>query len=148
MTHARTSIRNAVVAALIAASVAEGRVYAGRRRRLPNSRFPMLIVRSDSESSSIVELRDLYERTLRLEVMVLTRNATGDDDGTEETSADRLAEDVEAVLVDGAIAGAHAIELVSTQINDLSDGDARFTGATLTYQIRYLTAEGQPGTAL
>ncbi len=135
MTHARTEIREAVVARLTGLPTTGARVYAGRTRPLEARHQPTLLVYTVNEQSgrAIEGNPASLGRTLTLLVEGrVSHNAVPDD------LLDVIASEVEAMLRDCEDdLGVLDIMLQSTAIEVSTDGDRHIGEINLVFAIRY-----------
>ena len=142
MSHARETIRDAVVTAVTGLTITGAKVYPSRVFPLADENLPGLLVYTSNE--------DIDEEEGKLAKLQF-RNQTVIIEGYDKLSAglddqlDDIAEDVEAAMFG---AGFSTIDLLSTE-TDIEDGLEQPVGKiTLTFLVQYITAEGAPGTAL
>lgn len=116
MTLPRTTIRDAVVAALKAANTAAGsRVYPSRLRPLRSTDYPCLLVYTRREVENLYSKDDDHLAVLQFVVQACT---TGNEGETMEKAVDALCEDVRAVMLDDAALAANwlGINSMTTEI--------------------------------
>jgi hypothetical protein len=152
MSHVRTQIRNAVVAALAGLPTTQGRVFSGRTHPLGKVHLPTLLIYATEEVSDADTMGSapILLRTLTLSVegraVTVGPNAARD---IEET-LDRIAAEVEAKIVaDPSLDGlTKEITLTATRINAQSPGESHAGEVRMEYRVLYRTAENAPATAV
>ncbi|KRR16867.1 hypothetical protein [Bradyrhizobium retamae] len=135
MTHARTEIRNAVVARLTGLPTTASRVYHGRTRPLEANHQPTLLIYTVNEQSGrpIEGNPASLGRTLLLVVEGRVSHASVPDD-----LLDVIASEVEAKLRNAEDAlDVFDIMLQSTTIEVRADGNRHLGEINLVYVIRY-----------
>lgn len=144
MTHARKSLRDAVVAAVTGLTTTGARVFATHSERLVASEadLPCLLVyyAADTEQSEHDSDENL-SRQVRIVVRALVKEATGAED-----VLDAIAEDVES-SVPRTVGGALDCIPVSTKVTFPTDaGDAEIASIAIEFLVWYRTQIGNPGT--
>ena len=142
MTHARTAIRDSVVAKVSGLSTTGGRVYPSRTFPLSDENIPGLIVYTDFEGIDETEgkISKLQFRNLQIVVEGYAKLIAGLDD-----QLDTIAEEVEEALFDGSIA---VFDLISTEHNIAEGAEQPVGKITMTFSVQYRTEEGIPGIAI
>lgn len=142
MSHARETIRDAVVTAVTGLTTTGTRVYPSRVYPFDDDNLPGLLVFTSYEEIDEEEgkLAQLQFRNQTVIVEGYDKLSAGLDD-----KLDDIAEEVETAMF---AVGFNTIDLLSTE-TDFEDGIEQPVGKiTLTFRLQYLTAEGAPGTAL
>ena len=124
MSHKRTSIRNAVVAALTGLTTTGSRVYASRLRPLAATDLPAILVSTGAED--LPDEAWLYgnagiKRTLAMRLDVMVKAASGYED-----TADTILAEIEAVLfatpTHNRLGGlVHSVSLASIEDPEMDD---------------------------
>ena len=151
MTHHRRVIREAVVAALIAASTAAGsRVYDHPYN--DRKTFPALVVEdlganfSDgnvTEAQAFMDLNGSVERRYRFVVIAEIQQSD-----TAARERDDLVAEVEATLTITSITGCKSISPVLYQASDGNSGDKPIRRGLQVFEAYYITAAGDPATPI
>lgn len=150
MSHMRRTIREAVVATLIAASTAAGsRVFDHPYN--PRKTFPALVVEdvganfSDGNVTEVQDFQDLnanVERRYRF--AVIAEVAQGADAAADR---DDLIAEVEVAIAASAIAGVLGpIRPVAYQAADNNDGEVPIRRGLQVFEATYVTPLGDPST--
>ena len=146
--HVRTSVRQAIVAALIAGGTDAGaHVFDSRVTALQRTELPALVVRTPSESQSNLTMGApvaVMQRAARLEIeAVVAQN-----DGYAE-ALDRLIAQVETLIAANCFA-ASAKQIYPTDYQEIgdADGDVITVKGTQAFQVFYNTSQAAPGIAL
>lgn len=145
MPHVRATIRNAVVAALIAANTAAGtRVYAHRVDPLDAAKLPALTVEAMDEDIQIeVQGRPaiVVQRNLRLRVTACVKTTPDD--------LDNLLAQVETCMANSqSIGGAKIIEIGSLRGDVSGDLQRPLYQGSQAFLVTYYTSQANPGAAL
>jgi hypothetical protein len=145
MTHARTQIRQAVVALLAGNTAAGSRVYASRVHPLDDPKLPALCVFSPQESmgNPTMQRPRTQQRTLQLVIEGYVK-ARGDIDA----EADTLALEVEKIIgADPTLGGLVKDAMLDTTSTQLSgEGERPVAIITLTFAVLYCVKENAPQT--
>lgn len=152
MTHARRTIREAVVGTLIAASTAAGaRVY--DHPYSPRKTFPALVVEdvganfSDgnvTESQTQLDVAGIhFERRYRFAVIAEIQQS---DQAARER--DDLTAEVEIAVAAASIAGVQSINPIAYQAADSNEGDKPIRRGLQVFEAIYITAAGDPATPI
>lgn len=150
MAHARSTIRAAIVAALIAAATTAGsRVYTEERiTALAESELPAIRVATLDEGAERTAFgggraSTLIERSLTLSVTWISRTPSG-----YVNAADDACAQIEIALANLIGSGIKDIVPVRTQF-DLDDtADKPLYTAAITVAVSYITTQGSPATTL
>lgn len=140
MPHERTSIREAVVAQLVAGStVAAARVYGSRLKPVTEAELPAILVYTDSETvdpASAISSPRWLKRTLELTVEGLARVAED-----LQTTLDDLALEIETAMDSDLEFGETAFSsaLASSEIGMKVDGNQPIGMVRLVYNVVYET---------
>jgi hypothetical protein len=146
MSHARTQIRNAIIALLSVLPSTAGRVFASRVYPLEESRLPGLLIYSENETSALVTLSPpmISERSLTLRIEAVAESVSGLDD-----TLDQICLEVETALSGEALEPlARSIALTATTITIEGTSDQPTGTAEMTFEVIYQTAAGAPDVAL
>ena len=137
MAHARTQIRNAVVAALTGLSTTGARVHASRMR--PTDALPALLITTDAE---VIE-QGAQRRQMRTMDIVVRGLAKGGD-GVDDT-LDQIALEVETAMQSSAIAALAAPCVLSRVDIEFDDALEKPVGmVVIAYRAVYFTQAGAP----
>lgn len=142
MSHARKTIRDAVVSAVTGLTTTGTRVYPSRVFPLSDENLPGLLVYTSLEEINEEEGKQAQLQFRNLDIVVegYDKLTAGLDD-----KLDTIAGEVENALFG---AGFATFDLLTTE-TDFEDGIEKPVGKiTLTFRAQYITAEGAPGTAL
>jgi|SRR6185312_12928424 len=137
MTHARTNLRNAVIAALIGSDVAGSRVYSNRSNVVDEASLPAINVVTLPETSTQRDLNSsAYMRKLTLNIEL---KASDVNDVLVADVVDNFAETIEAAMAaDPTFAGmATNVALTGTNFTKEIAGDIPIGVLTLNYQATY-----------
>lgn len=147
MSHVRTTIRQAVVATLIAASTAAGsRVFDHPYN--PRKTFPALVVEdlganfSESnitEAQAFMDLNGNVERRYRFAVIAEIQQS----DAAAAERDDLIAE-VEVALFAASIDGVQTLSLIDYQSGDDNTGDKPIRRGLQIFEALYVTPAGDP----
>jgi hypothetical protein len=146
VTHARTAIRQALVAALAAGGTSAGaRVYDTPTD--VRTAWPALVVEDLGETQSALTLPGgsarRVERRLLLEVTAELQQVSG-----YAAARDALVADVEAVAVGATLPGAKQI-IPAGYAPDLSNaGERPIVVGRQRFEVLYVTTQGDPSTTL
>lgn len=144
MSHYRSTLREAIRAALVAADTTAGaRVF--KNPTDDRTRFPALVIEDDGESQRaltmpagtdrVIERR--YSFTVRAEV----QQVAGYDD-----ARDTLAAEVESSLAAaGVVSGVKAITPAGCDFSQDNGGERPIAVATQRFEALYFTTQGAPG---
>lgn len=146
MIHARTAIRQALVAALAAGGTAAGaRVY-----DTPSdvrTAWPALVVDDLGEMQSAVTLPGgpgrRVERRLTLEVTAELQQVSG-----YATARDSLAADVEVIAVNATLPGVKQIVPAGYQPDLSNNGERPIVVGRQRFEVLYVTTQGDPSTTI
>ena len=145
MSHARTQIRQAVVAMLTGNTAAGSRVYTSRVYPLDDPKLPALLVFTPQESMGNPSMQRprTQQRTPQLVIEGYVK-ARGD----IEAEADALAVEVEKIIGADPTLGGRVKDtmLDSTSIQLSGDGEKPVAVITLTFAVLYCTKENAPET--
>lgn len=145
MSHARTQIRQAVVALLNGNTEAGNRVFSSRVHPLDDAKLPALLVYTPQENigERSMQRPRTQQRQLQLAVEGYLK-ARGDIDA----EADALALDVEQLIAaDPTLAGlVKDITLESTATQLSGEGERPVAVITLTFAVLYCVKENAPQT--
>jgi hypothetical protein len=146
--HRRKEIRDDFVTALTGLAISGTNVFASRVMPMDDDTIPGLTVYTgaeeiDGEGGS--RFARVQERALEIHVEAYDKLASGVDD-----SLDAMIAEVEAaILVVGNIPSASNVDLVSIDEPDIDDGLEKPVGKVkMTFRVQYLTADGDPTTAI
>jgi hypothetical protein len=152
VTHARTQVRNAVIAALTGLASTGARVYAGRTRSLGAAHAPALLVYA-RETASAADSRPPRKLAHTLTLFVEGRVARAAASATEDVSR-ALENDLDQVELEVAAAiGADPtlgglvkdIMLVRSTLSTQAPGERHEGEVRLEFRVEYRTAETAPG---
>lgn len=154
MTHVRTQIREAAVAALRGGPLCGANVFAGRTWPLGRAQLPALLVYTrDERSSRSARSSAAQNRLERLVELVVEAQAQAAADSPDiEAGMDAL-----AAFVENRIAGAATIELGrlvfdvvldSTRTDFSQEGEVKPGTIRLTFLATYHTPDNDPETTL
>lgn len=145
MSHARTQIRQAVVAMLTGNTAAGNRVFTSRVYPLDNPKLPALLVSTPQENMGNPSMQRprTQQRTPQLVIEGYVK-ARGD----IEAEADALAVQVEQIIgADPALGGRVKDTMLDSTVIRLSgDGETPVAIITLTFAVLYCTKENAPQT--
>lgn len=145
MSHARTQIRQAVVALLTGHTAAGSRVYTSRVYPLDDPKLPALLVSTPQESmgNPTMQRPRTQQRTPQLVIEGYVK-ARGD----IEAEADALAVEVEKIIGADPTLGGRVKDtmLDSTAIQLSGDGEKPVAVITLSFAVLYYTKENAPQT--
>lgn len=145
MSHARTQIRQAVVALLNGNTEAGNRVFSSRVHPLDDAKLPALLVYTSQENvgERSMQRPRTQQRQLQLAVEGYLK-ARGDIDA----EADALALEVEQLIAaDPTLAGlVKDISLESTSTQLSGEGEKPVAVITLTFAVLYCVKENAPQT--
>ena len=141
MTHARTTIVDAVVSAVTGLSITGANVFRGRA--LPITTASALVVYARSESA------DYENASMAAEVMrVIDLRVVGylDDRDNLEAALDTVSEEVEKAIYSDSGLGAlvQGVELSDTEIEVEAENDGRHGSIDVGFLLYYRAAEGSP----
>lgn len=145
MTHVRTQIRDAVVAALTGLSTTGSRVYAGRSRPAAKDTDPFLLVYGTQETSEPAAIGVdpilMHELMVRVEGRALASTAAA-----IENTLDQIALEVEPAITRNSALGhlTRSVILVGTRIAVESPGERHAGEVTMEFRIVYRTRESSP----
>lgn len=135
MTHARTEIREAVVARLTGLPTTGNRVYHGRTRPLAESHEPTLLIYATSEQSSRPTEGNPASLGRTLQLIVEGRTSTP---SVPDDLLDVIASEVEGALRDAEDdLDVFDVMLSGTAIEVKSDGQRHLGEINLVFLIRY-----------
>lgn len=142
MIHARTAIRQALVAALAAGGTAAGaRVY-----DTPSdvrTTFPALVVLDLGESQAAVTMPGgasrLIERQCRLQVVAELQQVSG-----YAAARDALIADVEAIAVNATLPGIKSIVPAGYEPDLSNNGERPIVVGRQLFDVTYITTQGDP----
>lgn len=135
MTHARTEIRNAVVACLTGLPTTGDRVYAGRTRPLKAEHQPTLLVYTVNEQSQ--RPMDGNPAALGRSLVLVVEGRVSEAEPPDDL-LDVIAAEVEAKLSDAEdVLDAFDIMLQSTAVEVNSNGERHLGEINLVFIIRY-----------
>lgn len=141
--HARTSIRQAFIARLCGATVAEARVYDSRIYSLAKQALPAIIVFSDHEDvvTDTISFPRSQSRTLRLTVQCYTKN-----NNAVTTEIDALTLQVEQLIMADSRIGGLVLDckLESIAISFNNEGEKPVSVASLIFVVSYRARENNP----
>lgn len=146
MIHARTAIRQALVAALAAGGTAAG----SRAHDTPSdtrTTFPALTVEDVGELQAATTLPGgpgrIVERRLRLQVTSELQQTAG-----YAAARDSLVADVEVIAVNAVLPGAKSITPIGYQPDLSNIGERPIAVGRQLFEVIYLTTQGDPSTTL
>lgn len=146
MIHARTAIRQALVAALAAGGTAAG----ARVHDTPSdtrTAWPALVVEDVGESQTATSLPGgagrTIERRLLLDVTAELQQTTG-----YAAARDALLADVEAIAAATALPGAKAIAPIGYSPDLSNVGERPIAVGRQRFEVFYLTTQGNPASTL
>ena len=146
MNHARADIREAVVAALIAAGTTAGTNVDEEPYDLVET-FPHLSVDDDSETQEPMTMHATasvpLQRSYRFIVSAQVQQNT-----TASRARDQLLADVEACLAAAVLPGVQSIRPLSYQPAQRDEGQRRIRIGHQLFEAVYVTTQGDPSTAL
>lgn len=144
MTHVRTIIRNAAIAALTGLVTSGSRVYPSRLLPLRDTDLPCLLITTNDEEIDGADVHAvLFERQLTLSVRCAAKVS-----GVLDDTLDTMIAEVETAISAHVFVQAKSVSLKSIRI-DMDDSMDKPVGiAELSYVVTYYTAAGSPETAL
>lgn len=137
MPHKRQTIRDALVALLVAAGTNAGsRVYGSRETATSETELPVILVYTKDETavsrdlSSKTSIRSLNVK-IRIKCLV---------NGTVDDSLDTLADQIEAAIRGSISISGTALAAIyqNTEITFDSDGETESGVAELSYEVKYI----------
>jgi hypothetical protein len=144
MPHVRTSIRNAVVAALQAANTAAGsRVYPHRLDPLPHTKLPALSVSTHNEDVDIDVMgapAQVMARKLRLQIAAVNTSADACDD--------LIAQVEQCIAANQGAGGCRYIRPIAVRGDESGDQHQPLHESQMSFEALYYTSQANPGTAL
>lgn len=146
MAHARKQIRDAIVGELTGLATTGSRVFASRIYPLEQTDLPGLLVATESETVTQIDIGALQERTLTVKVEALAK-ATADLDN----ALDQICLEVEIALATLGATLAALTRAVSLQTTDLEydgSGAQPIGRASMVFLVTYFTQQAAPATAL
>ena len=144
MTHVRRSIREAVASAVTGLATTGARVYQSRIFTLRDADLPCLLINTDDEAISNVNLgSQVLERQLTLTVRCVAKATANLDD-----TLDQMIEEVEPALNSASFGGAKNLQLQGINVEMVDTLDKPAGVATLTFTATYYTAGHAPGVPL
>lgn len=143
MTHARTQIRQAVIALLAGNTSAGNHVYEARVYPIAEPKLPALLVYTKQES--ITDKTLTYPRTQQRTLM-LTVEAYVKANGNIDELADTLAKEVEEQIASNSTLNnlVKDISLDTTETQFSDQGEKPIAVAVLTFAVNYLVKENAP----
>lgn len=145
MSHARTSIRKAVVAALQATATAGGNVIDGRTDKLTPQDLPALKVSVREQVEPMGSIGRFEQRNVDIFVQIFARNSEFVSDTLDDVSAEVELAVVGAGTLGGVVKGAPAFVSYEPLF---APGDAPLGEAVMRFTAMYVTQAGQPGVNL
>lgn len=144
MQHHRHVIREAVVAALLAAGTSAGSNVTEEPYDLAED-FPALRVDDESEAQEVstIHANPMVERSYRFVVTAQVVQNT-----TASRARDQLLADVEACLAAASLPGVQSIKPLSYQPDSRDQGQQRIRIGHQLFEAIYMTSQGDPSTAL
>lgn len=144
MSHARTTIRNAFVAAVTGLTTTGSNVTT-KKKTWSDDELPSLTVRTSSESvdEEKGKVARIQHRDLDIVIEGRCKN-TGDVDALLDT----ISSEVETAIFGASFSGIFALDLIETIKDEELDLEQPTGLVTITFRIQYLTEEGSPNTAL
>jgi hypothetical protein len=146
--HVRKQIREAIAGAITGLTTTSTRVFQSRVHKLEATDLPCLLVQTQSETVTAIEMtcpRKL-ERVLTVEVVAVAKGVADVDD-----TLDQISKEVEVALAMpvSALSGlAQGTDLTGVEI-EMDGGSEQPVGkATLRYQVLYYTEENAPDVAI
>lgn len=148
MNHHRHVIREAVVAALIAANTSAGaRVDEDPYDLIEADECPHLSVEDESESQTPMTLHAAATSPLQRSYRFIV-TASIVQNSTAQRARDQLLADVEACLASAALPGVHSIQPLAYTPASRNDGDQRIRVGHQLFEAIYVTPQGNPSTPL
>ena len=143
MTHARTQIRQAVIALLKGNTSAKSRVHEARVYPISEPKLPAIMVYTNSETAEDWIISKPRTQMRRLS---LTIEAYAKQPGAVDAVADGLALEIEKLVATDTTLGGIAKDtmLDSTEIQLTGDGEKPVAGIVLTYTVMYAVKENTP----
>lgn len=141
--HARTQIRNAVIASLTGLGTTGANVFASRVYALQSSEYPCLLISTAGEDVDVTTTDGTMERVLSLTVEARVKATSGLED-----SLDTIASEVETALLGTFPANVQVSEMVSVQFGLTGEGDQPFGFAAMSFRFTYFTKEALPDSIL
>lgn len=146
MTHARQQIREAAATALTGLATTGSRVYQSRVHPLADSKLPCLLVSTDDEDVSRIDVHSpgINERSLDLVIRAVAKTKTNLDD-----TLDTMAAEVETALGNTTLSG-KVKELYLTRISVAmtGEGETPVGELAMTWRAVYYTASNAPTAAI
>jgi hypothetical protein len=145
MSHVRTQIRSAAVAALAGLATTGANVFAGRTRPLAKDHPHTLLVYAIEERSDTDAMGGILARILTLAV---EGRVTTDDE--PDDLLDQIALEVEPVMVAQPLLGGLVLEITlqATRIMTLPAGERHAGEIRMEFRVLYRTQETAPDTAV
>lgn len=143
MSHQRTLIRRAAVAALLDKTAAQERVYPTRKVPYRQKELPVIAVYTDDEESDTGDVGPLeLERNIDLKVEAWVAT-DGDPEPNVDDAMDDIALEIEAALHGdlylGGEVGGEGLKLTGSTTDLVTVGDLEIGLVVLTYQATYYT---------
>lgn len=146
MSHVRTQIRTAIIAAVTGLTTTGARVYEGRVYPMQDANLPGLLVYTEDEQNEIkgLGIGRSIERILNLTIEAIFK-----DTSSLDAKGDTILSEVETALGPGAsLGGGKYAHLSSVQIERSDDLEKPVALMRMVFQIPYYTALGAPDNAL
>lgn len=145
--HLRKQIREAVATAVTGLSTTGANVFQSRVYALERDELPGLRIYPGSETivPTTIHSPMMQERTLQIRVEAIAQALVDLDD-----ELDQIVKEVEIAIAGMSVAGiATSIALVDIQEPELTgEGEQPLGRTTLTFEVRYFTADNAPDVAL
>ena len=152
MTHARNTIRSAMVTQLTGLPLTGSNVFPPRAKPIQDSDLPAIVVNTLSEEHDVDQasfasgvLKQM--RALQVQVVVHSRNIDGE---TVAAQLDSIAEDVEDIIYADKTLGVSVKDTMyqGTEIVIEPDSDIPRGEMTLTFLVMYRVSESATGTII
>lgn len=145
MSHARTTIKNQIVAAVTGLTTTGSRVFGPERRRFSDEELPCLRVFTESEEVD-EEVEDKFAGVQRRECVVVLE-ARVKDSGDIDTVIDNIDAETETAIYAASLS-THSIDYLGIE-KDFEPGlDQPQCLAKMRYKAKYLTKAGTPGSLI
>ena len=145
--HVRQQIREAIGTLLTGLTTTGTNVFQSRVYRIQDSELPGLVIYSKEEDSAILTIGSVKNMMRTLTVMI---EATTEKLATFDDEVDTICKEIETAMGGDRTLGGLAKDswLVSTDIEFSGDGKKPVGTASLSYTVKYITAENAPDVSL
>lgn len=147
MAHARTQVRDAVLAAVTGLTTAKRNAFASRVHPVNENEMPCVLVFTRDEPAELITMSPPrgQKRTVNVMVEGYVKHTEGYDD-----KLDKIAVEVEKALYNNPSLQAvvRDIFLVNTEINLVGDADKPVAVVSMSFSAQYYTRENDPETII